>query len=201
LPASHLIYVLLPSRADALLIGVLCAYLLRQEKSRSWLTQNTRTLHVAFLFLALGVAYLVSLGYGYNAMRVRTSFELVTYGYTLLALFCASVLLIAILDKKSLIARVLRNRLLRHFGVLAYGIYIIHSAVRGILLDLFFGAEGAKATLLSRNLVSLLAFFAMWMLAMLSWRFFEGPIVRWGRSFRYAPEKAVKKEALISNAP
>lgn len=201
LPSSHLIYVLLPSRADALLIGVLCAYLLRQEKSRSWLAQNTKTLHTAFLFLALGVAYLMSLGYGYNAMKVRNSFELVTYGYTLLALFCASVLLIAILDKKSLIARVLRNRLLRHFGILAYGIYIIHSAVRGILLELFFGSEGAGATMLSRDLVSLLAFFTMWFLAMLSWRYFEGPIVRWGRSFRYAPEKAVQKEASIPNAP
>jgi peptidoglycan/LPS O-acetylase OafA/YrhL len=197
--SSFFIKVLLPCRADSLLIGVLFAYLLRQKSARDWLANNVKVLHVALFVMSLGIAYLISLGYGYNAMKVVNSFEMTTYGFTLVALAYACVLVIAVVDKTSLIARVLRIPVMRHFGSIAYGMFLIHTAIREIMLRLILGSP-TEATALSRNLVALAAFFVTWLVAILSWHFFEKPIVRWGHSFRYGPAKKLPDEMLLQKA-
>jgi peptidoglycan/LPS O-acetylase OafA/YrhL len=184
------IKVLLPCRADSLLIGVLCAYLVRQKPAREWLANNVRALYALLFVLSVGLGYLISIGYGYTANKVISSFEVSSYGFTLVALFYACVMVIGVVDKTTIIARVLRIPLLRHFGSIAYGMYLIHSAIRAILLGWILGAEGGDSTALARNLVSVLAFFVTWFIALMSWRYFEQPIVRWGHSFRYGPDKA-----------
>jgi peptidoglycan/LPS O-acetylase OafA/YrhL len=183
------LYVLLPCRADALLLGVLCAYLVRLERSYEWLRRNTKMLNAIFLCLLAGVGYLAFLGRGRNAMGILNLFEMATYGFSLVALFYACLLLIATVNRESVIGSFLRIRLLRHFGILAYGIFLTHSAIHAAMLDLLVGVGGTganKITALSGNFVSLLAFLTTWLLAAFSWRFFEAPIVRWGHTFRYS---------------
>jgi len=197
--SSLFIQFLLPSRADTLLIGVLCAYLVRQKSVRYRLGQNIKMLYALLVPLSLGMGYLISLGYGYSHMKVINSFEMTTYGFTLIALFYACLLLIAIVDKTSVVARWLRIPLLRHFGVIAYGIYLFHTVIRQIALQSIFGYDTSQATILSQNLLSVAAFFATWLVAMLSWRFFEGPIVRWGHSFRYPEKRPIENNSEVPN--
>ena len=198
---SVFIHVLLPCRADTLLIGVLCAYLIRQKPVRDWLASNVKTLYAAAFCLGLFVAYLISLGYGFGFMKVLTSFEMTSYGFSVLALFFAVLLMLATVDRTTIVARFLRNPLLRHFGRIAYGIYLIHSVIRALILTWVFGATSPATGILAQNIVSLGAFLLTWLVALLSWRFFEGPIVRWGHSFRYRPEKEIPEELILQNAP
>jgi peptidoglycan/LPS O-acetylase OafA/YrhL len=182
-------YVLLPCRADALLLGVLSAYLVRMKRSREWLAHNTKALTVIFFCLLAGMAYLVFVGYGHNIRTILELFEMESFGFTLTALFCACLLLIVTVNTASVIRGLLRNRLLRHFGSIAYGMYLMHVAIRATVLDFVSGpgwADGSKKiTVLLAILVSLVAFLVLWLLAALSWHFFERPIVRWGHRFRY----------------
>ncbi len=196
---SVFLYVLLPCRADALLLGVLCAYLIRQKVARTWLESHLNTLYAALVCLGLCVAYLISLGYGYSSMKVLNSFDMTSYGFSVLALFFACVLLIAIIDRTTPVARFLRNPLLRHFGLLAYGIYLIHSVIRAVLLNCILGSPSPANGILAQNIVSIGAFLVTWLVALLSWRFFEGPIVRWGHSFRYTPGKGFSEELVLQN--
>jgi peptidoglycan/LPS O-acetylase OafA/YrhL len=188
--SSLFLYVLFPCRADALLLGVLCAGLLRGENSRAWLAQNAKILYALLLCLLAGVGYVISLGYGYSAKRVFDSFDMAAFGFTAVALFYACVLLVAVSQPKSVIAGWLRSRLLRHFGMIAYGMYLMHFAVRAVVQAFIFGTGANSASTFLRNEVSVLAFLVTWLLAVLSWRYFEQPIVRWGHSFRYAEKKA-----------
>jgi peptidoglycan/LPS O-acetylase OafA/YrhL len=47
-------------------------------------------------------------------------------------------------------------------------------------------------------IAALLAFFITWILAVLSWNYFEKPIVRWGHSFSYAPKEGA---LAVQNVP
>lgn len=192
------IRVLLPCRADSLLLGVLCAWIIRQKPARDWLANNVKAVHVLALFLSFGMIYLMSLGYKSEALHVIDSFEMTSYGFTLVALFYACLLLIATIDKTSLIARVLRTRILRHFGFISYGIYVIHPGVRGLMVEFMSRLGGRELSVLSQNLISIPAFLVTWLLTTLSWRFFEKPIVQWGHSFRYGLSK-ISQQAVATD--
>lgn len=181
-PATF-VYVLLPCRADALLLGVLCAYLIREPACFSRLNCHRPWLRVSFVILLLGVAGLTAFVRG-TAMSIFNSFEMVTFGYTWIALFYACFLLMATSSRTSVLARVLRSRILRHFGLIAYGMFLMHMAVDVLAHGLIQG----KSTDL-RNFadvtVTAVAFFVTWILALISWNFLEKPIIRWGHSFKY----------------
>ncbi len=198
--SSYLLFLLFPCRADSLLLGVLCAYLLRQESVYTWLLRNKMALYALFLCLLLPIGYLISLGYGNGIKRVLDSFELGSFGFTAIALFYACFIMIALVDKTGIIARLLRIRLLRHFGSIAYGIYLIHLAIRGIVGELILGAGASGSSILLQDLVAIPAFLATWLLAVMSWKYFERPIVQWGHSFRYKMDKAVPEKVLAQSA-
>ena len=175
-------YVLLPCRADGLLLGVLCAYMVRHPGIHAWLQPRRDWLYVVFGILLLGLIYLSVL-----AARNKTNFadfnslEMNSYGYSWIAGFYACLLLIIVTVQDSPLAGVMRIPLLRHFGEISYCIYLIHVAVNEMLRWLVFRGKPAPTYLM----VTLLAFIATWVLAAASWKYFEKPIIRWGHAFRY----------------
>jgi peptidoglycan/LPS O-acetylase OafA/YrhL len=103
--------------------------------------------------------------------------------------------------KTGVFARVLRSRLLRHFGLIAYGMFLMHMAVDCLAHGLILG-KSSDIRNLSDVAVTVLAFFITWLLAVLSWRFLETPIIRWGHSFRYrSKEKAPLPESVPTPSP
>jgi peptidoglycan/LPS O-acetylase OafA/YrhL len=182
--SSTFVYVLLPCRADALMLGVLCAYFVREPVYFSALQRRRPWLIWSFIILFLGIVGLTAFAYGRPETTLFNSFEMVTFGFTWIALFYACLLLLAATSRTGVLAGILRSRLLRHFGLIAYGMFLMHMAVDSLAHSLILGRSSEFKTI-SDVAVTVLAFFITWLLAVLSWNFFEKPIIRWGHSFSY----------------
>jgi peptidoglycan/LPS O-acetylase OafA/YrhL len=176
--ASAATYQLLPCRADALLMGVGCAYGVRQERLRHCLRNNQGRLRVVLAVLLAGVGYLTIYGNKGNG------FDLVFWGYSWLALFYACLLLVVITSKQGMIVSVMRLPPLRYLGAIAYGVYMMHMAIISLMHGLILGNE-SHITNLADGSVTVAALVATLFFAALSWHFFEKPIIRWGHSFSY----------------
>jgi len=178
------VYVLLPYRADALLMGVLCACGVRHERLHFWLQKHRGRLFPALIVLLVGLIYLSR-----DRINPRNSFEMVVLGYSWLPLFYTCVLLIVITAREGIIARVMRFSPLRNLGIIAYGVFLIHLAMDGLAHGLISGKDFSAIHDLSDGAVTLLAFLVTLILAAFSWHFFEKPIIRWGHSFSYTNRK------------
>jgi peptidoglycan/LPS O-acetylase OafA/YrhL len=170
---------LLPVRADALLIGVICAYLLRQNRSRNWLEENRNYLYVLLVFLSLGAGYIAI-----NFNSGNFEFERCLFAYSWLALFYACLLVLAVTEKNGVISRLMRFTPLRKLGIIAYGTYLFHQAINGLLHGLILGGDYHLKNF-SDCVVTLIALFATIFFTTVSWRVFEKPIIALGHSFLY----------------
>jgi peptidoglycan/LPS O-acetylase OafA/YrhL len=165
-----------PFRADALLSGVLLALLVRSARFMEMCRRHRRLVYLVFSFLLAGVAAITVFRIGYGAF---TPFWL--------ALLYATLILLSVAHPGSRLNLVLSNRVLVWFGTLSYGIYMYHQGVSGILHGLILrrapvldSASGVAVTL-SALVVTMLV-------AALSFRFIEQPILSWGHRSRYSHE-------------
>jgi peptidoglycan/LPS O-acetylase OafA/YrhL len=181
-------YVLLPCRADTFLLGVLCAGLMRHEGFRSALERNRAWLRFTFCVFALGMA-LLTIFAARSGNGLLTSFEMTTIGFTWIAVFYATLILLAVTSGTGLSSRILRLWPLRHSGIIAYGLFMMNMTINTLAQGLILGRDLPGLSTLPEVLVTLLAFLITWFLAALSWRFLERPIVRWGHSFNYMPPR------------
>ena len=103
-----------------------------------------------------------------------------------LALFYSCILLIAVTEKQGLITLLTRRRIFGKLAVIAFGMFLLHQPVRGILYGLLLEENPQKMNTWSELLITLVALLLTIALAYISWIFFEKRIVDWGRrSFRY----------------
>jgi peptidoglycan/LPS O-acetylase OafA/YrhL len=156
-------FALMPCRMDALLLGVLAALLVREGKVPKFLKP-------AILVLGLG-----PLAFTRFCPTVDNPL-MQSFGYTWMALFYTAVLLYAVTQTESRLSRVLRTRWLGWLGGLAYGVYLFHENVLGLVFGSIWGREpfidGGYSLL-----TALLAVAITLALASASWRFFEKPLL------------------------
>jgi peptidoglycan/LPS O-acetylase OafA/YrhL len=171
-------YVLMPCRADALLLGVLAAILLRDSRWRDRIQRAKTFWSVAFSVVVLGLGYLTWKS-PYLASRLEA-----TAGYSWLALFYVSLLLYSLTQPHSIVSRALRMKWLRWLGSIAYGTYLLHDLVLG----LFFAYGWNTAPVINSGLTLLTVLAAIpftLVIAWVSWRYFEQPLVRRGHRANY----------------
>ncbi len=185
--SSALTYVLLPCRADGLLLGVLCAYWVRHPDINARLHRRKDWLYLAFAILLAGVIYLIAFARSQDRGMYKdfNSFEMNSVGYLWIDTFYACLLLVVITGRDGPLAGMMRIPLLRHLGIVSYCIYLIHDVVYHWLQWWILGEQPARINWLT----TALAFFATWILAIVSWNFFEKPIIRRGHSFLYGDTK------------
>jgi peptidoglycan/LPS O-acetylase OafA/YrhL len=171
-------YVLLPGRADALLLGVMCAYIVRQEPLKNLLTRLTRWLYLALGVLFLGIVFLTA------QSPSAASLEMVAWGYSLFAIFYTCFLLLAVTERRGIVTAITRNSLLRQLGILAYGVYILHPTIiyfaHAMILQ-----QVPQIRSVPDVLVTLLAFALVLVIASASWALFEKKIVALGHRSVY----------------
>jgi peptidoglycan/LPS O-acetylase OafA/YrhL len=168
--AMGAVYALLPCRMDSLLIGVLLAMLMRHPSFREFLTAQSRWIWRLLAILTIGMIY-------FNLLGEANPFPTASFGYTWIAIFYATILVLALTQSTSLLARFLRNRWLRGLGVIAYGTYLIHVIVFTIVMTFLRGR-----TVIHWLFVDLAAAIFSTALsiaiAQISWLFFEKRFVR-----------------------
>jgi peptidoglycan/LPS O-acetylase OafA/YrhL len=172
-------YVLMPFRADALLLGVLCAWAVRQPDIARLLERKRSLLFAAFwLLLAGSVALAAQYQFFFHPMMMLV-------GFTWLALLYATALLLAVSNQESPLKRVLRLPVLRKLGDIAFGVYLLHVPIAG-LLHLWIYDAVPKIETPAQFGVTLAAFVLTIIVARASFVFFEKPIIRFGHRFKFS---------------
>lgn len=174
-PGFHT-YVGTPWRADDLLSGACLALLVRSHSFIGMVRRHHRSLLALFLILLTGAGFLT--------MRHARLTALIPFWFA--GLYTVFVL-IAFADTQPLIRGVLRFQPLVWFGQRSYAFYLFHEIVDGLCHGLIRHATREMRTLSDVG-VTLLALLISLLLAELSYRFFEKPILRLGHKFPYRPK-------------
>jgi len=192
--ARHILasYVLTPCRADALLIGVLCAWATRQRKLEPILRDYSFVFGATAALLFVGF---VSLGYHYENFYTK---GVIFLGFTEIALFYGAVLLISIHNRY--VKFFLSTYWLRQLGKVAFGVYLLHLPIAGLAHAVLLGQRPEVGNLTGAS-VTLLALFLTLLFAYLSWRFFELRFINIGKRFEYKNDHFDEEsDALIAAA-
>jgi peptidoglycan/LPS O-acetylase OafA/YrhL len=167
------VYVTMLCRADALLLGVLAAVLLRNDRWRERIRSGSLTFYLLIPTFLFGLAFLTLQQGGLKSPLIKS------VGYTWIALFYVTILLFVLTRPDSLLSKALRMRWLCWLGTLAYGLYLFHTGIQFLLFGLICG-RGPIVNSIPTLLVTLTAIALTFLLAMLSWRYFEQPLIRLG---------------------
>jgi len=177
--AGFAAYVLLPSRWDALFLGVLGAVAANQLGARGAIVQSLTPLR--WLMLAVGLT-LVGMIVGRQGIN---SYGMMVGGYTLLAALALATILLAIASRGGVMNATFRNPVLMWFGSISYGIYLLHQPVAGLLHGIV-KQQSPRIGSLTDGLITLAALFVTLIMAILSSRFIEKPMVAIGHRLSYA---------------
>ncbi len=178
-PQAGVAAVFLPvCRMDALLLGVAAACLMRDPVARAWL-QTHRALLVAaaaglgLLFIALSAG-----NYGF------ISWVVTPFGYSAIGLLCFVLLLLSVQTNDGPWSRFLRLRWLRALGIVSYFTYLFHQPVLYTLHALCRNQAPRHADVADYGLTGLALALTL-ILAAISWRWFERPLIERGRRTRF----------------
>lgn len=110
-------YVFTFSRIDSLAIGALLAYLVRTNHDLI-----KKYVYSVFFFSLFVIVLIISTGFLHNSNQYFA-----TFGYTVIALFFASILVFCISSfEHNYIKLFFNNRVLKMVGKIAYGLYVYH---------------------------------------------------------------------------
>ncbi len=168
----------MPCRADDLAMGMLVATLWVNPESKRRL-QERAGLSYAGLFSS-GVALLAM---SYWFMK-PDSFITATAGRTVIGIFFVFLMIVPLTDKEGLLAKIFRWRPLRELGKVSYCVYIIHRAVNWALFRTVLHVDPRFDSWRAIG-VACLSFIATIILAELSWRYFENPLIHRGHLYSY----------------
>jgi peptidoglycan/LPS O-acetylase OafA/YrhL len=182
---------LLPCRADTLACGILLAAAWREPRFHAFLQRRRVVLQVALAALLLGVA--AALHFLIGPLTLLRA----TVGYSWFAFLYSTLLLLVLSNTGGWLAAAMRLAPLRALGLVSYCVYIIHFPLNEMAHRLLLHAP-PQINSLSGLLVTLLGALLTFLLAALSWRFFESPLLRRGHSYAYgAPALSQTPAALV----
>jgi len=175
---------LMPCRADALLLGVTAALLVRKRSRWESLKNKRRLLVSVWMALLAGLPFFIL----FKETDPNTSFWISTVGLSWMAFFYVGLLLLALIYSGSWLGRILRNSWLKALGTISYGVYLFHWPVLGLTFMIFRHKRPWAETSAEHGLV-LLALALTIAIASLSWTFFEKPILKIGHTVKYGNEE------------
>jgi peptidoglycan/LPS O-acetylase OafA/YrhL len=176
------------------MIGVICAALLRDRNLKELLGKNLWAIRTFALILAFVIAVFIYRGWGMGTMPMPT------LGFTCLALFYASGLMIAMIAPESILSRVFRVRWLMGLGTIAYGLYLYHVIVLAATFHILRHHSPSMTSWLDA-VTACCSLVAAIGLAKLSWRYFESRLVRLGNRFAHENRIAARSPVPLSVAP
>ena len=177
-PQTYLCAYLMPCRADSLSCGMLLAIAWRDTRFREFVRTRAALVQRVLLVLFLGAGGL--LWWLVHPINVVT----ITIGYTWLTLFYSALLLSVVSNTSGWVAGAMRLRILGWLGGISYCVYLLHDSFNFFAHRIFLHSV-PKLYNLSQVAVSVFALLATLGVAVLSWRFFEKPLIRRGHRYSY----------------
>ncbi len=159
------------TRVDTLMVGAAVALWLRGPHA-----SEAAVRRVAYLLTCVPLPVLALLLHRTHAGAMSdwiSNHVVVTFGFTLIALFSAGLLLLAVLSG-SWLHRLLRIAPLTYLGRLSYGLYFFHALPIYIMINLGLAEPYHRIRLLFVPIAFTYAFLAAW----LSFRYLESPFLR-----------------------
>lgn len=161
-------------RADALMSGVLLAWLVRKD-GFIWLSRKYSHLILAlFTALLLVIAYLT-----YSVTQTGD-----VVNHFVFAVFYSLLILLAVIFRDTSESHVLRNTLLVWLGTRSYGIYLLHQGISATVHS-FNGNYQPQISNVHDAIFTVSALLMTLLLAELSFRYYEKPFIRFGHRLRY----------------
>jgi len=175
--AAYATAYLAPCRMDALLLGVLAACAVRDAACWEWLVAHKTVVGAASIASGAVILELI------HRHLSNDSFALASFGYSLIALFYLSLLLLAV-TQRGFVSRLFRFRGLTELGIIAYGLYLFHLPVIGLVYGLV-GKATPEMTGLQTFGLTALSGLLLFALARLSWLYFEKSLIKRGHHYQY----------------
>lgn len=177
----------LPWRGDGLFVGVIAAFIVRDEKLLERVHRHRKWLAALAVVLACG--------------WISFAFEPRRFGpftLTWIAAFCGVLVLLAATSQEDgAMGRILGGSLLAWIGTISYGVYILHRLILYLVFETTFRQLPSVKTI-PDGLLSLAGILLTFFIADLSYEHFERPIIAFGHRFQYStPED----ERPIDGAP
>ena len=180
-PAGLACYVLLPCRWDSLLLGVIVACAYRQAGMREWLARRLNWCQWFWCLSAAGSVVLLDCTAG------RLDPPMAFLGYTLIDMFFACTLLLAVINPHGRLQYFLSRPSFGPVATISYGLYLIQSPMKAIVESVFrFAHIHYDQTGWAATGVALLSLAATFAAATVSWKLFESRLIRLGHQFRYS---------------
>ncbi len=158
-------------RADSLMIGVLIAIVWQSNDGQAFIHSHKKYFLFALPVFFLGIAYLFKINAGIG----------LPFPHFLLAFFYADLLILALVSSPEKPGLIFSNKFLGWLGLRSYGIYLLHKPFRIVFVTLLSGFSIALVPWVSILLTCILLF----VLAEISYRVVEKPIMNLGHHFKY----------------
>ena len=167
-------FALIQCRADSLLIGVLSALLIKNDSCLAYCKKHKSSLSYLLVFFAL-VYLLISFRF------VPMNFN---FSNTYFAIFYALLIVVLTIDTNSWLKRFLENKLLQKIGIISYGVYLYHMLIIG-LCHYFILHTHPQIISTAGIFVTILSLIISFIVATLSYLFFEKRIIDFGHTYNY----------------
>lgn len=167
-------YMFFPGRMDTIFWGVLLAFMLRSESCRRIAS------HYSWLLMALAGLAFASVAAGNLKLLDIPIFA----RYTALAIFYFVVMWSVLEQRIIFVNALLRTRFLTFTGMISYAAYMVHQLVNGLVHGLLFSSK-PQLNSIAQIMATVLSVVIVYVLCYLSYRYFEGPILRAGKRVKY----------------
>lgn len=175
-------FCLMPCRADALLLGVVAAILVRNRPAWESLKRQRRWLVFSWIVLLAGIQSLVF----FNQADPILSFWMTAVGFSWMALFYLDLLLLGLIYTGGWLGRALRTGWLKALGTISYGVYLIHKPVLGLTFAILRSRHPWPWAVTTGERWMILVSLAITIaIACLSWTIFEKPLLKIGHTMKY----------------
>ncbi len=190
-------------RFDSLAAGS-CVALLSRATDRSYATKKVldRGLIVALSVASLGLVFLATVCGAWRGVDVRTTWTFSVFGFSFLAMLCASLVGVCARWSGTLgfVSSLLRSKSAVYLGTISYAMYLIHLpafVVSQLVLRKVFGADAIVSRGVAVILCGLLATLFTIGLASLSWKYLEASTLR--LKDMLFPTRGVTRAVLVEN--
>ena len=166
-------YVLLTSRIDSPMTGILLAWLHQKSSYRNWVSGHMNVIYLLLLIMTVccGLLYVYS--------------DPAIYGHTLLGILFGLIMTISLYSKKSMFLSVLSWPGLIQLGKYSYFIYLFHQFVNGFLHLVILKQLIPSIANYQSVWLTVASFVITYILAILSFKWLEKPFINFSHRFAY----------------